>query len=221
MEWEQLYQAEAQMSIWPWSDLVSYVMRYAHPRGGDFRVLELGCGAGANIPLFKHLGVRYHAIEGSRTVVERLVAHFPEFSSTIQVGDFTSEVPFEGEFDLVVDRGSMTCNTTSSIRRGLELVEDKLAAHGKFIGIDWYSTAHSDFTKGEEAGDDHTKTDIPDGPFKGMGTIHFSDPAHLLELFAGFEMSHLEHKCLSTEIPEDRRVIATWNFLATKKHVLR
>ncbi len=50
-EWNEAYKNNSHMSIWPWSDLVSCVYRYAHPKDGYQRVLELGCGAGANIPL--------------------------------------------------------------------------------------------------------------------------------------------------------------------------
>lgn len=50
--WERLYGDQAQMSKWPWSDLVTYVMRYSDVRKPNFRVLELGCGSGANIPFF-------------------------------------------------------------------------------------------------------------------------------------------------------------------------
>ena len=39
-EWEQTYKNNAHLSIWPWSDLVSFVMRYARPTGPKFRVLE-------------------------------------------------------------------------------------------------------------------------------------------------------------------------------------
>jgi len=55
------------------SDLISYVMRYARPSGKGCRVLELGCGAGANIPFFKSLGAEYFGIEGSGAVVEMLL----------------------------------------------------------------------------------------------------------------------------------------------------
>ena len=48
IEWDQRYKENLQMSIWPWSDLVSAVMRLRLP--ASTRVLELGCGAGANIP---------------------------------------------------------------------------------------------------------------------------------------------------------------------------
>ncbi|MGN5030804.1 hypothetical protein ACTFBV_20625 [Aeromonas rivipollensis] len=51
-EWDEQYKNNHHMSIWPWSDLVSSIYRYANPKNGYKRVLELGCGAGANIPLF-------------------------------------------------------------------------------------------------------------------------------------------------------------------------
>ena len=72
-EWEKCFKENTQISTWPWSDLVSYVMRYARPTGENFRVLELGCGAGANIPFFISLGVDYYAIDGSSTIVEILM----------------------------------------------------------------------------------------------------------------------------------------------------
>lgn len=42
--WEQTYKDSKQMSVWTWSDVVSYVMRYAYSTKKDFRVLELGFG---------------------------------------------------------------------------------------------------------------------------------------------------------------------------------
>lgn len=50
-EWDNLYRNNQQMSIWPWSDLISYIKRYTEGVSGK-SILELGCGAGANIPFF-------------------------------------------------------------------------------------------------------------------------------------------------------------------------
>ena len=74
-EWDQRYQENTHMSIWPWSDLVSFVKRYSKSIKVS-RVLELGCGAGANIPFFKSLKVDYYAIDGSKTAVQRLWNRF-------------------------------------------------------------------------------------------------------------------------------------------------
>lgn len=215
-EWDQRYRDNTHLSIWPWSDLVSYVMRYARPQSPDVRVLELGCGAGANIPFFQKLGVQYHAIEGSAFIVEKLRQTYPEFSATLQVGDFTLELPFEGAFDLIVDRGSLTCNTTAAIQRCLSQVYDKLKPGGKFIGIDWFSTLHSEFLRGEADADAFTRRGYTDGPFAHTGRVHYADKAHLLELFSQFQITMLEHKHIQQEIPQQQTQFATWNLVAQK-----
>src|SRR5579859_3623240 len=95
-EWNRAFLANTHMSAWPWSDLVSYVNRYAKPAQGYRRVLELGCGVGANVPLFLRLGVDYFAIEGSEAAVEMLGQAYPDLKDRVIVGDFTRDLVFEG-----------------------------------------------------------------------------------------------------------------------------
>ena len=216
-EWEQCYKENKQIVIWPWADLISYVMRYIKPSGSNFKVLELGCGSGANIPFFKHLGVSYYAVEGSETIVKMLHEKFPEFKDTIKVGDFTKEVPFEEQFDLIFDRAAITHNTTSAIKNTISLIFQKLKPNGKFIGIDWFSTIHSDYKIGKICEDLNTKEKIEKGQFVGIGCVHFSDKEHLLELFSEFKIDIMEHKIYKREIPSDNHTFATWNFIACKE----
>ena len=213
-EWDTRYQANTHLSVWPWSDLVGYVMRYARPDGPQFRVLELGCGAGANLPFFKSLGVDYYGIEGSPAIVDKLHERFPEWKDRLVAADFTITVPFEGPFDLVVDRSSLTHNTTAAIKQCLELLRPKLKEGGKFIGIDWFSTTYSEFLKGRMAEDAYTRTGYTEGSFSHVGRVHFSDKAHLHELFDGFIFSVLEHKQIQRELPNDGWQFASWNFVA-------
>jgi SAM-dependent methyltransferase len=191
-------------------------MRYAPPSGPSYRVLELGCGAGANIPFFNWLGVDYAAIEGSETIVGKLWERFPELKNNIVVGDFTKEIPFASRFDLVVDRASLTHNTTAAIKDAVALLKGCLKPGSRFIGIDWFSTDHSGYRQGEEAEDIYTRKGIHEGTFAGVGRVHFSDRAHLEELFSGFEFQLLEHKTIRREIPAaDNHVAAVWNFVAS------
>ena len=141
-EWEQRYAEGTHLSRWPWTDVVAYTHRYAKPPGAFRRVLELGCGAGANIPFFLARGDDYHAVEGSRHIVNNLTARFPALASKILVGDFTKELGFQGQFDLVVDRGSLTSNDSAAIARCLGLVHAKLRPGGLLLGIDWFTTEH-------------------------------------------------------------------------------
>jgi SAM-dependent methyltransferase len=215
-EWEQLYRANTHMSIWPWSDLVSYVHRYARPEDGFHRVLELGCGAGANIPFFVKLGADYCGIDVSSEIVALLHKSFPQLKDKIVVGDFTKAPPFGGPFDLVVDRSSVTHNTTAAIQTTLITIMRQLRKGGRFIGIDWFSTAYPDAKMGDTL-DSHTRTNIPLGQFKGLGTVHFSDQAHILNLLTdvGFQVERLAHKKIDCVIPGETPM-GWWNFVAIK-----
>ena len=214
--WDDTYRAGAHMSIWPWSDLVSYVYRYAKPGDGFSRVLELGCGAGANIPLFRKLGADYYAVEGSSAIVARLHEEYPDLRSRVIVGDFTCAIPFDGVFDTVVDRASLTHNPTADIRRTLAMLFERIRSGGKYIGIDWFSDRHSDAREGSEL-DSHTRTGFNAGQFVGVGAVHFSDREHLVGLLAeaGFTLERLEHKLNEIVVPATHQ-FGAWNFVAAR-----
>ena len=216
-EWEDIYNANQQMSIWPWSDLVSYVIRYWKPinRGG-LKVLEMGCGPGANISFFQHLKVDYSATEGSASIVSYLADKHPSLAKSIKVADFTKEIPFDKNFDLIFDRASITHNNTNAIQNCISLIYKHLEPGGIFLGIDWFSTAHSEFQNGIFTQDLNTKDNFSNGQFHQVGEVHFSDKLHLKELFQGFEFIVLEHKIIKNEYPKSDYQFASYNFAVKK-----
>ena len=213
--WDEIYQRNEQISVWPWSDLVRIVMRHARPTINDYKVVELGCGAGANIPFFLSLGVDYYSVEVSEVIVSRLHKTYPELKNRIILGDCTETLP-SGEFDLIFDRGSLTCNTTTAIKKCLQLCHDRLKPDGKYIGVDWYSTKSSLFSQGEVE-DEWTRVNFPRDSFVDHIRLHFSNKEHLLDLFENFKFQHLEHKTVESELNSDQSVIASWNFVSAKK----
>jgi SAM-dependent methyltransferase len=215
--WDKKYKDMTHLSIWPWSDLVSFVMRYSKPRSDDFSVLEVGCGAGANIPFFAALKCQYYAVDGSRSIVKQLKKTFPAFAGNIVVGDFSKEIPFNRKFDLVVDRAALTHNTTKDIKKTIDLIKSKLKKGGLFIGIDWFSTIHSDYASGEKFEDKYTCSGYDRGQFTGVGRVHFSDKKHLEELLSSFDIEVMEHKTINIEKPKKGHVFASWNFSARKR----
>jgi len=217
--WEKSYANNTQLSIWPWSDIVSLVNRYCKSlimRGGG-RVLELGCGAGANIPFFQSIGMDYYAIEGSPTIVRSLHDRYPELADKINIGDFTKELPFTSSFDLVIDRASLTHNTTASIRKALDMTFNIINDDGVFIGSDWFSNSYTDFQWGEQSDDEFTKTFNTKGYFVGLGNVHFSDELHLRDLFSKFDVIFMEEKLYIRHEPKDNHQLASWNIVARKR----
>lgn len=213
-DWDSIYKNSKHLSIWPWSDLVSYVKRYTNI-DKDSNVLELGCGAGANIPFILSITNNYYAIEGSESIVSNLIEKYPLLSENIKVGDFTKELNFNQHFNLIFDRASLTHNTTESIRNSIELIKSKMLRNSFFIGIDWFSTEHSSYTENVSIVDKYTRNGFKTGTFNGVGNVHFFDKEHILDILNGFDILILEHKSNNMIIPNNNR-FASWNFVAKK-----
>jgi SAM-dependent methyltransferase len=213
--WEEAFREGGHDSRWPWSDLVSMTKRHARALNETSRVLEIGCGAGANIPFLLMTGAQYFAVEGSAAAAAKARDRFATLGAQIHTGDFIDDVPFGGDLDVIVDRAAMTHNDDASIRRGLAKLAAKLRPSGLYIGIDWFSTKHDGFRTGEPSGDERTRENFTSGPFAGVGRVHFSDEAHLRDLFAGYEFLALEEKVTEVALPS-RSVLASWNFVVRK-----
>lgn len=213
-EWEEIYQRHEQDSVWPWSNLVSLAYHYGNLQEG-IRVLELGCGAGANIPFFLQQKADYFAVDGSATTVERLQARFAGENVHIAQADFTKQLPWKGPFDLIVDRAAVTHNATSDIEKAIVLVMKVLKQGGRYLGMDWFSTRYEDYMSvPSERVDDYTCV-FTTGDFAGDGRTHFSDESHLRELFAGMRFLYLTEK-MEIQCMPSKHCAARWDFVVEK-----
>lgn len=218
-EWEETYKTGAQNSVWPWSEVVSMFYHYFKGDSSKLKVLELGCGAGANIPFFESLGISYFGIEGSRTQVDRLSQKYiGNHNITVVEGDFSNEIPFDEEFDLILDRAAVTHNSTEGIRNTLRIADGKLKAGGYYFGIGWFSVhfdVFSDESLKYEIIDPNTKV-FHSGYYSGLGNVHFSDEKHIHDLFKGMDIVECYEKIETWRIPSNKKT-ARWNFVAQKR----
>ncbi|GAC1652078.1 MAG: hypothetical protein NVS9B12_01060 [Vulcanimicrobiaceae bacterium] len=213
-EWQARFAGGGSHSIWPWSDLVGLIMRRVD-RARPPRVLELGCGVGANVPLFLGIGADYYAVEGSLAAVEVFRERFPDLGDRISNADFTESLHFAGPFDFIVDRSAVTHNSGEAIERTLNLAYAVLRSGGRYVGVDWFSARHVHAGEGEIQGDPHTRA-FKTGHFSGVGKVHFSDESHLRDLFSRYAIEFLEEKCYDIREPQPPKLHATWNVVARK-----
>ena len=217
-KWDAAYLANTQMSVWPWSDLISYVNKFAKHLPKGTNLLELGFGTGANLPFFlSSSNFNYFGIEQSEQAFDFVCRKFPAISSQLRCGDIIENLFPDVIFGLVVDRGTLTVNTTSAILQTLNNLTTRMSAGGIFIGIDWFSKSHADSNLGIIE-DEFTRTNIQSGQFANLGSVHFSDAEHLSKIFnkAGFDIVFLEHKLITREIPRGSD-FGSFNFVATLK----
>ena len=195
-EWDEAYKNGTNLSIWPWTELISMFYHFFPKSTTDYKslsVLELGCGAGANIPFFVSIGVDYYSIEGSTTEVNLLNEKYKESNVTIDQGDFTKGIPYSKKFDLIFDRAAVCHNSSDDIEKVVDFVFDSLKDGGYYFGINWFSTNELDFKNSSSFSkriDDKT-FQFTEGIYGKLGNVHFTDVDEIKTLFKNFEICDL------------------------------
>lgn len=217
--WEELYGDGKFLNKYPWDMIVSFIFRnYPKDRERrDIRILELGCGAGSNLWFAAREGFRVTGIDGSASAVEYAKKRFlsDNLPGEFIVGDF-SELPLDdNSFDLVIDRGSVTCCSYRDSKTVIHEVHRVLKTGGKFF-FNPYSERHTSFISGNILENGLTDA-IYDGTLTGIGKIYFYSKREILDLFKGsWRIQSMEHCELRDELNPRATVHADWRVIAEK-----
>ena len=199
--WEKVH-SEKEWGKYPPEKLIRFIMgNYKHLSFTDrknIKILELGLGQGANIWFLTREGFDAYGMDGSKSAVEKAVKRFEaeNLKADFRVGDFNNLDCYENEsFDIIIDIAALKCNRVDNIKSILKQCQQKLKSGGKIFCM---MIAIGSF--GDNMGDElesHTFTNIPEGPFKGVGTVHFFDLIELKSLFEIFSSISIEYSIRS------------------------
>lgn len=141
-KWEsEIYALGRQVNRWPFSPLISDVVRISARQENPVEsVLELGCGTGNNVWFLNESGLRVCGIDIAPTAIaiaeERSRAL--GFEPDLRVGDIV-ELPWnDQQFDLVIDRGTLSQVTLADMARTLAEVERVLKPGGVFLSYNLF-----------------------------------------------------------------------------------
>jgi len=186
--WEKVYTSQS-WPKYPGEDLVRFITKYFYnkPHRKECHLLEVGCGAGANIWYFAKEGFSFAGIDGSTSAIAqattRLDLEVPDWkvSGSLYIGEIEI-LPFQDQqFDAVIDHECVYCNSTKSSIRIYKEMARVLKVGGKF------------FSKTYEQGSwgDHTGTRLEEnyyipaeGPLAGKGPARFTDIDSVPDLIA-------------------------------------
>ncbi len=196
--WDELFSSRA-WGRYPPEELVRFMGRnYKDPaRRGDIKVLELGCGPGANIWFLHREGYATAGIDFSPTAIEQSSqriqhenASSPAPPADLRTGDFC-QLPWEdASFDVVIDIHAIYANRLSVISSVIAESHRVLKPGGRHFSKMWglETTGAGDGVEIEPG----TWDDIQSGPCQQMGVSHFFDREEIQNLFAEFQSLNLD-----------------------------
>jgi SAM-dependent methyltransferase len=212
--WERRYVEDPDYrSYYPWSSVVSFVMREAprdRPRG-DVAIVEVGCGTASNLWFCAREGFVVAGIDASATAIEWARARFAEehLDVELQVGDFTS-LPFpDGAFDLCIDRAALSLTTAAGITRAIAEIHRVLRSGGRLLFTP-YSDRCTSFYRPPDP--DGVVRDISVGSITGGSQVRFYSLDDVRDLFAnGWDVRSIHHTeetdILSGDVHADWRIV--------------
>jgi ubiquinone/menaquinone biosynthesis C-methylase UbiE len=186
--WDEKFSSRA-WGRYPPEDLVRFMgRRFRDADRKMVRVLEVGCGPGANIWFLHREGFAVHGIDISRTAIDLATARLATENSCIhspaadlRVGNFSNLPWSDGYFDVVVDVFALYANTLDVISQALNEI-DRVLTPGGLLYTKLWGTHTTGFGQGSEL-EPGTYDAIPAGPCANMGVTHFFTSDEIGHLF--------------------------------------
>jgi SAM-dependent methyltransferase len=185
--WEEIFSSR-EWGKYPPEHVIRFVARnfYRAPDRKQVRLLEVGCGPGANVWFMAREGFTVSGIDGSSTAIEQASERLSRegLTADLRVGDY-STIPWpDSSFDGVVENVSLYCNRWDAVKRALGEICRVLKPGALFL-----SSFFTDRTWGYGRGtmvEPDGFIDITEGPLAGAGFVLFLNQARLYELYRDF-----------------------------------
>ena len=173
--WEEIFSSQ-EWGKYPGEPLIRFVARnFYKTNRSEVKILELGCGPGANLWFCAREGFNVFGIEGSKKAIEicvrRLDQEVPGWKGEIINGSVTN-LPFQNSFfDAVIDNQCISCLDFENAIKAYDETNRVLRKNGKFFLRTFASGSYGDHT-GKKISKD---TWLPEkGGTSGKGPIRFT-----------------------------------------------
>ena len=202
VDWEQdIYGMGAQINRWPYTPLVSAIMRETAGKDRSvIRVLEVGCGTANNVRFLAEEGFQAAGIDLSPTAIEFARKRFESLGleADLRAGDMI-DLPWpDNSFDIVLDRGALTQNAYPQVSKMLDEAARVLKPGAVIMAFTLKSLEHPGRKFGTEVSD-NTYDNFTDGAFTKVGLTSFFNAQSIRRLFARFDDIRINQQSITDE----------------------
>jgi len=200
--WEQIH-CSLHWGRYPPEELIRFVARnyFSAPDRWQVRILELGCGAGANLWFLAREQFEAYGIDGSKTAIANAEGYLKAdcLQANLQVGDIIALDQFypPAHFDAVIDVASLQHNKIPAVQTALGHALTCLKAGGRIFSMMVATGSYGDKCGREiEPG---TFMDVIEGPNRARGLCHFFTEEEIFRLFNRFSEVQVEYSARSLD----------------------
>ncbi|MCG7552486.1 class I SAM-dependent methyltransferase [Pseudoalteromonas piscicida] len=182
--WEDIFKSQA-WGKYPGEDIVRFIARnyYKCEDRCAVKLLEIGCGPGANIWFMAREGFNVTGIDGSKTAIAqakaRLDHEVPDWQGHLDIGDMIKLPYSDKQFDCVLDIEASSTNSFENTQKIYQEAARVLKPNG-LLYIRTFATG----TWGDKTGEQLAhNTYIPqEGPMAAKGLTRFTDEEDIVKL---------------------------------------
>ena len=181
--WDKIFKLK-EWGRYPSESLIKFIAKnFYHLKRSEIKILEIGCGPGANLWYLSTEGFNSFGIDISSVAINKAQKRLEkdQLTASLKVGDI-SKLPYEsGTFHAVIDNACLYNNDKKKTRIILEEVKRVLKPRGLF-----YSQTFSDDTyKGRSVTQLNRLEfkDASDGAFAGGGFFRLATKESIEELY--------------------------------------
>lgn len=171
--WENIH-ASREWGQYPSEQVIRFVAHnYYKADRQQIRILDFGCGGGANTWYLAREGFDTYAFDGSSNAITKVKEKLEkeELYANIRVRD-GKEIDYrENFFDAIIDSACIYSNRLADIEDMYKSAYRVLKPGGRLLSIAFTSST-TGYGEGIEL-EEGTYTDIPVGSLKGLGIVHF------------------------------------------------
>jgi ubiquinone/menaquinone biosynthesis C-methylase UbiE len=194
--WEKIF--EQRVDNWgkyPSEDLIRFIADnfYKASNRQDIKVLEVGCGPGANLWYLAREGFTVYGVDGSSTAIDyakkRLNDECPDWFGKLVIGDAISLEFEDNFFDAVIDNEAITHNSFENSKSIYDEIARVTKKGGRLFSRTFATGCWGD-QSGEKVG--HNAWIVSEGPMNLGEYIRFTDFDEIQDLIEGFEIRGVE-----------------------------
>lgn len=181
--WEEIHKSQ-EWGKYPSEDIIRFVARnYYNKERKNIKILDFGCGAGANTWYLAREGFDTYAFDGSVSAVKKAKSYLAKenLEAHFEVAD-ALDISYENNFfDCIIDSAVVYANTIKNITDMYKKIYDLLVPAGKLFATGLFTPNTAGYGTGILL-EKNTFKDLTEGALAGRGTVHFFEKEEILEL---------------------------------------